>query len=186
MSRQGKNTFGLIVVVLVILCAFFWLNPMFRYSCSRVFMHDFLGMEHGILAPGAMFFDIGLARMVPLMAMFILWACVALWVYHDAERRGHSGVLWALLVFVGNIIGLIIYLIMRSTSAPSPALAPTASPPVATASCPSCAQPIQSSYVACPHCGVSLVRKCAQCDKRIEPDWKVCPYCGRDLDGREA
>lgn len=181
MSQREKNTFGLFILLAVILCAFFLVNPLFRFSCSRIFMHDFLGADPSVWAPGLFLTDHAIARMVPLLVMFLLWGAVALWVYHDAERRGHSGLLWGLFAFVGNIIGLIVYLIVRASST-SPAAFATA-PPVPTTKCPSCAGPIQSSYVACPHCGVNLITKCAQCGKRAEPEWKVCPYCGQTMDG---
>jgi DNA-directed RNA polymerase subunit RPC12/RpoP len=111
-----------------------------------------------------------------------LWGAVALWVYHDAERRKHSGLLWGLFVFIGNIIGLIIYLIVRASSPDtSSALAPATA-----AKCPNCAKPIQNTYVACPHCGINLAKKCAHCGKHAELDWKVCPYCGQVMNGHET
>ncbi len=177
MSAQKKDTFGLFILIAVIVIAFFWLNPFFKFSCSRIFMHDFLGTGNALIAPGVVFTDHGLARMVPLFLMFLILAAVTLWVYHDAERRGHSGLLWGMFVFVGNIIGLIIYLIVRSTVA-NP-FDPTAAP--ATSPCPGCGQPIQKSYVACPHCGMSLARKCPSCGKHAELDWKACPYCGQAI-----
>jgi hypothetical protein len=39
---------------------------------------------------------------------------VAIWVYRDAESKGQSGVLWLIVVLVGSLIGLIVYLIVRS------------------------------------------------------------------------
>jgi hypothetical protein len=179
MSPQKKSSGGLAILVLVIAAAFLLITPFFRFSCSRVFLHDFFGMHPGDLASGAIFTSMGIARMVPLLIMFALWAAVSLWVYHDAERRNHSGLLWGLFVFLGNIIGLIIYLIVRATdSEPAVALAPTRS-----AACPSCSKPVQNTYVACPYCGASLAQKCTHCGKPAEPDWKVCPYCGQSMDG---
>lgn len=182
MSRQDKNWLGLTVLLLVILAAFFLVNPLFRFSCSRVFMHDFLGIAHDTVPPIMVFTDHGIARLMPLLLMFLLWGAVALWVYHDAERRKHSGLLWGLFVFIGNIIGFIIYLIVRTSSADtSPTLATAV-----TAKCPSCAQPIQNTYVACPHCGINLVKKCADCGKNMELNWKVCPYCGQAVNDQET
>ncbi|HDT11927.1 MAG TPA: hypothetical protein ENN58_04235, partial [bacterium] len=48
--------------------------------------------------------------------LLALWIVVIVWVYRDAERRGMNGILWALLVLIGNLIGLLIYLILRSDS----------------------------------------------------------------------
>ena len=43
----------------------------------------------------------------------IILAAIAFWVYKDAETRGMSGILWAILVFLFCIIALPVYLIMR-------------------------------------------------------------------------
>jgi hypothetical protein len=169
---------GLAILVLVFLAAFTFINPMFRFSCSRMLMHDFLGLESGA-GTAMLFHHDGIARMVPLLIMSVLWAAVALWTYYDAERRGMSGLLWGLLVFFGSIVGLIIYLIVRSTSGPETDLVPAH-----TAKCPSCAKPVQSAFVACPHCGTSLSKKCGHCGKQAEPDWRVCPYCGESINGQ--
>ena len=64
--------------------------------------------------------------------LLIIWIFVIVWVYRDAERRGMNGVLWALLGFIGNLIGLLIYLIVRSASPSAPALEPKMK------ACPSC------------------------------------------------
>jgi RNA polymerase subunit RPABC4/transcription elongation factor Spt4 len=176
MPKSDGNKTGLIILMVIFVAAFLLINPLFRFSCSRVFMHDFLGMHPGDLTPGV--FVLGPGH-IPLAIMFVLWAAVAVWVYRDAERRNHNGLLWSLFVFIGNIVGLIVYLILRSSS---PETAITAAV-VAAAQCPSCGGAIQESYVACPHCGVGLSKDCSQCGKRVEKDWKVCPYCGNTLDG---
>jgi RNA polymerase subunit RPABC4/transcription elongation factor Spt4 len=182
MSRKDSNTLGLTILILVFLAAFLFVNPLFRYSCSRIFMHDFLGMHPGNLTTGVFLVDHGLAQFLPLTILFFLWAAVALWVYRDAERRNHSGLLWGLFVFVGNIIGLVIYLILRSSS-PDTGVSLS---PAATAACPKCGGAIRDSYVACPHCGTTLSKSCPRCGKRAEPDWKVCPHCGEPLTRPES
>ncbi len=49
-----------------------------------------------------------------ISAVFLLiWLAVLIWVYKDAKRRGKSGLLWFLVVLFLNIIGLIIWLIVR-------------------------------------------------------------------------
>jgi len=176
MSRKQKDTFGLAIMLVVIAVAFFFITPFFNFSCSRVLVQDFLGMGSGDVPRGLFFSDRGIAHLVPLLVMFVLWSALALWVYHDAERRGHSGLLWGLFAFIGNIIGLIIYLIVRSTG--------PAYPVGAAGKCPGCGGSIQTDYVACPHCGTNLSKSCGQCGKRAELDWKVCPYCGHAMDGQ--
>ncbi len=45
--------------------------------------------------------------------LILIWLAVLVWVYKDAKRRGKSGLLWFLIVLFLNIIGLIIWLIVR-------------------------------------------------------------------------
>jgi hypothetical protein len=47
------------------------------------------------------------------VVIFIVWIIIAVWVYRDAESRGMSGALWAIIVIFIGIIGLIIYLVVR-------------------------------------------------------------------------
>lgn len=50
---------------------------------------------------------------------------IAWWIYRDANRRGNpQAVLWAVLGFFFNIIGLIIYLVARPTGPVPPASTP--------------------------------------------------------------
>jgi hypothetical protein len=128
----------------------------------------------------------------------IIWLAVILWVYKDAERRRMSGLLWALLVFIGNLIGLVIYLIVRQdhplseeqgAASPGPPTATTAGAPASTqppaeaktAVCPACQKAVEPSFVYCPHCGAPLQQTCPSCGKPTETGWKVCPHCGAPL-----
>lgn len=45
-----------------------------------------------------------------------LWIVIAVSVYNDAESRGMSGVVWALVVFFFGIIALLIYLLARGSN----------------------------------------------------------------------
>jgi len=109
----------------------------------------------------------------------IIWICVIIWVYRDAVRRGMNGVLWALLVFIGNLVGLLIYLIVRSDSArASPAETPHQS-------CPKCQKVVSAGFAYCPHCGAPIQNVCPVCGKRVEESWKACPHCGERLKKEE-
>jgi RNA polymerase subunit RPABC4/transcription elongation factor Spt4 len=126
------------------------------------------------------------------LLFFIIWIVVIVWVYKDAEQRRMNGVLWALLVFIGNLIGLLIYLLVRQdhplpgqdkakATAPktAPTAAPTASPPAKPAlSCPSCQKPVEKDFTYCPYCGAALRQVCRSCGQPVEAAWKACPYCG--------
>ncbi len=81
--KQGKTT-GMIILVAVILIAFLFVTPLFRYSCSRVVMQDFLGMDGDMTGPGLLMGPGNLIHIIPLVVMLLLWGAVTLWVYHDA------------------------------------------------------------------------------------------------------
>jgi len=109
--------------------------------------------------------------------LLIIWIFVIVWVYRDAERRGMNGILWGLLVFIGNIIGLLIYLILRSDSLSSQSISPTIH-----TKCPECSTPVSQKYAFCPHCGASMAGPvCPDCGKTVEKDWLACPHCGKNL-----
>ena len=127
--------------------------------------------------PPEVFFGFGILAL--MIAIGVLWFVVAIliavWVYRDAERRGMNGVLWALLVFIGNLIGLLIYLIVRSDTADKPKLVQETQP------CPSCQKSVETDFTFCPHCGAKLQAVCPECGKPVESSWRNCPHCGQGL-----
>jgi RNA polymerase subunit RPABC4/transcription elongation factor Spt4 len=179
MATTPGKTIALIIVITLIILAAVRLTPIILAPFGF-----FTGMTHAIRTPG---FD-GV-RLGPLghlnlssfslvsFALFFLWIAVIVWVYRDAERRGMNGVLWALLVFIGNLIGLIIYLIVRQDNVQTEGIAST-NP---TLKCPSCAKSVSPGYKFCPHCGSTMNPACAKCNSKVERDWNICPNCGEKL-----
>jgi hypothetical protein len=116
----------------------------------------------------------------------ILWIAIIIWIYKDAERRRMNGVLWALLVFIGNLIGLLIYLIVRQDHPyclpEEQTTAGSSGPKTATSrTCPSCQKPLEKTFTYCPHCGATVQQVCPSCGKPTDTVWKVCPHCGAPL-----
>ena len=116
-------------------------------------------------------FNVGI---LPIL-MLGLWLVIIVWVFRDAERRGMSGLLWALLVLVGNLIGLLIYLIVRSGNLPGQLEVKTSEP------CANCGKNIAKKFVFCPYCGTRLKANCPSCEQPVSNDWRVCPQCGEKL-----
>ena len=195
MNAQSGKMALLLILLLVMFFLAFALTP-FALAPLGVFT----GFAHGIKSitldawhfrPWFPFF--------PLwgMSLFfvVLWIAVIIWVYKDAERRGMSGLLWSLLVFFGNLIGLLIFLIVRQdhpvccgpeASGTSAAPAPRGSSPPASAAasqltCPFCKKPVEKTFTYCPHCGTTLQPVCKNCGKPVDDAWKACPYCGAAL-----
>jgi len=70
----------------------------------------------------------GVALLVPLV-MLVTSVIIAVWVYRDAEDRGdRNAVLWSVLGFIFNLVGLLIYLLARKqpTAPPPPSEPPAA------------------------------------------------------------
>jgi len=90
-----------------------------------------------------------------LLIFFFLWFVVGilicLWVYNDAKSRGMEGALWVLIVLVANVVGLIIYLIVREERRPRP-MVPTnygRQPRF----CKNCGQELTQGAKFCTNCG---------------------------------
>jgi len=184
-ALSGKMT-ALVIFVLVVLFLAFVLTPLALAPLGAV-----LGLSRGFHNISINGFDFKpWFPFVPLWSLsflfFLIWIVVIVWVYRDAEERKMNGVLWALLVFIGNLIGLIIYLIVRQDhpipardrAAVAPAGVPSAQPAV---SCPNCQKPVEKTFAYCPHCGAALQPVCRSCGKSVEAGWKVCPHCGAQI-----
>jgi hypothetical protein len=176
MATSAGKTLGLILLVIIIIFLALKITPLLLAPLGI-----FSGTYHAIKTPGfeSITFGPGGLRWSSFsffsLVLLIIWIAVIVWVYRDAERRGMNGVLWALLVLIGNIIGLIIYLIVRSDSLSYQSETPP------TQNCPSCNKGVPSSFGYCPHCGTQIQPTCPSCGKAVEKDWKACPHCGKKL-----
>lgn len=175
MATSTGKTVALIVLVLLIIFLGFQLTPLIIAPFGV-----FTGVAH-TLRDGVSSIHIGpMGLRLSSFSFFsfllmALWIAVIVWVYRDAERRGMNGILWALLVFIGNLIGLLIYLIVRNGPVTSPASPGTSQP------CPQCQKPVSPNFEFCPHCGARMEASCPQCKKPVEKTWAACPYCGNKL-----
>jgi len=190
MAKPKGRISALVMLVLVMVFLAFVLTPLILAplgiftGVARGTGHAFMNGWHNI--PWFPFVPIWSFSLL----FVVIWLAVILWVYKDAERRRMSGLLWALLVFIGNLVGLLIYLIIRQDHPVccEPA-GPTTSAPPSTAegpekklpACPACQKPVESGFVYCPQCGAALQKTCPSCSKPAESDWKVCPHCGAPL-----
>jgi RNA polymerase subunit RPABC4/transcription elongation factor Spt4 len=175
MATSSGKTIGLILLVIVILALAWRITPLIVGPFGF-----FSGAFHTLRLQGGEVFNIGsslfrFSNSMLSLALLIIWIFVIVWVYRDAERRGMNGVLWGLLVLIGNIIGLLIYLILRSNGIPALKEGAT------TQACPSCQKEVNSEFVFCPYCAARLQAVCPKCGKPTEENWKVCPHCGKKL-----
>lgn len=176
MATSTGKTAALILLVALILLLAWRLTPLIVAPFGI-----FSSVTNVLRVPGVHEIDFGprFIRLTSLTLMslllLVIWIVVIVWVYRDAERRGMNGVLWALLVLIGNLIGLLIYLIVRSD------IAFASQSRQATKTCPGCQKPVSATFAFCPHCGTRLQNVCPGCGKPIEETWKVCPHCGEKM-----
>ncbi|MFA9399114.1 MAG: zinc ribbon domain-containing protein [Clostridiaceae bacterium] len=109
-----------------------------------------------------------------LILIILLIVAIGVFVYKDAVLHNMDPVIWTLIaVLVPNLVGFIIYLVVRSSKKD-------------TLKCPSCNNPVKSDYVKCPVCGSNLKATCPICGKAVNSDWKNCPYCSAELSNNKG
>ena len=120
-----------------------------------------------------------------VVAAVLVFVVVAVWLYRDAMSPGMNAGLWVVLLilasiffsFVGGIIVLVIYLLVRSSHpiggyaygyGPVPAYPsypgypmpppqpPASATPVAPTTCRSCGAPLAPGAAFCAHCGARV------------------------------
>jgi RNA polymerase subunit RPABC4/transcription elongation factor Spt4 len=108
-----------------------------------------------------------LLALIPIAGVAALISWIAVFVYNDAPKRGMDRWMWmTIAVFVPNLIGLIIYFIVRSNY---------------NAKCLNCGKNIKSEFSVCPYCSTPLNSSCPRCGRQVLNDWQTCPYCRQDL-----
>ncbi len=79
--------------------------------------------------------------MIPIL-LVVLSVALLVWVARDAKARGmDNAVLWMLVVFFLNLLGLLIYVLSR--------------PKGDLVECPNCHNKRLQASLRCPHCGAA-------------------------------
>jgi RNA polymerase subunit RPABC4/transcription elongation factor Spt4 len=119
-----------------------------------------------------------------------VWFSIMVWTFIDIRSRSRDKLVWVfatLLVFLFNVFGLVVYLILRPHETLMQAyersleeealLQEIEERPI----CPNCRHRIEHDYRICPNCHQKLKDACLSCDRLVEVDWTVCPYCAVEL-----
>lgn len=113
---------------------------------------------------------VGISTIIIMVLIVSLIVSIGVYVYGDAQKRGLDPLVWTLVVLlVPNLIGFIIYLIVRSNKEPMN-------------TCNNCGGFVKESYHNCPYCGEKQeINVCPSCNHVVETNWKVCPHCSNQL-----
>ncbi|MDR1620369.1 MAG: zinc ribbon domain-containing protein [Clostridiales bacterium] len=104
-------------------------------------------------------------RVCGLLSFMLYWAALAVWVFLDADRRNYHPALWGVLTLFTNVVGMIIYMVVRPERI----------------TCASCKEPLDKKYAHCPYCGARVQAACPNCNELVAEQWAHCPYCGTEL-----
>lgn len=124
---------------------------------------------------------------ITILVLVVFWIVILDWVWLDAGERTsnrNARVIYLLLVLFFNILGWIIYLIIR----PSQTIEQIYWADLERrylkyetselGDCPKCGTQLYPGYIYCPKCGLELKVKCKKCEMFIDKNNKFCPYCG--------
>jgi len=104
---------------------------------------------------------------IMLLIVIGLLSVISTFIYKDAPKHNMEPWMWmCIAVFVPNLLGLLIYLIIRSDNK------------TVKVKCITCGNNVKEEYNICPYCGNSLDYKCRECGTKISPNWILCPKCG--------
>lgn len=118
---------------------------------------------------------------------FAFWFALVIWTYRDISSRTHDWLLRILataLVFVFNLPGLLLYVILRPRETLAEAYERSLEEETLLQEiedydhCSTCRHRIEPEFLICPNCHSKLKRPCQQCNRALQLPWKVCPYCG--------
>lgn len=116
--------------------------------------------------------------------LIIIWLSFVYWTYRDAKMRNTSAIFWAIVVFVLNYLGLILYLILRPPEYIEDVMERDLEIKrmemlleSGGGKCPACGNSIKEDFVICPYCRKKLKTSCIECGKPLDLEWKICPYC---------
>lgn len=116
-----------------------------------------------------------------------LWLSLIIWTFRDIRARTRDSfarILAVLVVAVLNILGIVIYLILRPGRTLEEEYQRTLEEEALLKAieeintCPGCGRHTREDWVVCPTCQTRLKKSCPACHKLLELPWSICPYCG--------
>ena len=144
-------------------------------------MADFLNWTQDL-------FNSGLLNLLPYLTgayLLILYLALIIWVINDSLKRSQSllfQIFAASLLIFTNLLGLIIYLIIRPRQTLTERAFITAELKTLNTSqpCPKCRREIDNEFLYCPFCQTKIQNRCLKCRALLKKEWQACPHCGQD------
>jgi hypothetical protein len=121
-----------------------------------------------------------------------LWLALIFWTARDIRKRSRERFMRVLAVIVVALLflpGVLVYLILRpqrtleeeyQRSLEEEALLQSIED---TSLCPGCTRRVQSDWLVCPSCHLTLKKTCTHCGRVIDLPWNLCPYCTTPVPG---
>ncbi len=128
-----------------------------------------------------------------LYSLIVFWIVVLYWVWLDSGERTSNKTVkfsYVLLVAVLNIVGLIIYLIIRPTQTIEEIYWSDLErrylkyETAELGDCTKCGRQLFPGFNFCPHCRETIKIKCPNCRVNIDKRSKFCPFCGTLIEQR--
>lgn len=120
------------------------------------------------------------------LAFVAFWIVVLGWVWVDASERTTNffmKLMAVILVAVLNILGLIIYLLLRPKQTIQELYWADLErrylkyETAELGDCKNCKFSLQPGFNICPKCGVQLKKQCANCHVWVDKSYTYCPFC---------
>lgn len=127
-----------------------------------------------------------LAATIAAAYVLVLWISIVAWTYRDIRERTRDAafqVVAVLLVLVFNILGWVIYMILRPAETLTEAYARSLEEEAVLQEleeqgiCPSCKRYVTGEFVICPYCRTQLKEPCSNCGRPLNFNWVACPFC---------
>jgi hypothetical protein len=130
---------------------------------AQVFLHLYGFRREAHPPPFAL--RVFLAVMLGVFVAFLV--LLVGYVNRDARRRKMNSALWtALVIFIPNAIGFILYFLLRQPL---------------MVRCPQCEAAVNPNFNYCPKCKYNLRPTCPECKHAVQTGDAFCPYCARGL-----
>jgi hypothetical protein len=132
------------------------------FVCFQYLMNVVVPREHNPPPPAVRVF---LGFLVGIVCAG--WMLLVGYVHNDAAKRGMNKWLWtAIVLFIPNAIGFILYLLTRKQL---------------LVECANCHYALQPTFRFCPKCSTPRMAICGHCNTPTQPGDQYCNNCGRML-----